>query len=159
MRPFSPRPAAAWPGFLLCAVMGVVLGLGAYTARYAEGTSYLSNDPRACVNCHIMRDQYDGWQKASHHGVATCNDCHTPHDFIGKYLTKAESGYHHSKGFTLQDFHEPIQLKPHSAEILRASCVSCHKEFLHDVLGPHQQGDKALDCLHCHARVGHGPTR
>ena len=60
------------------------------------------------ANCHIMQPQYDGWQKASHHGVAACNDCHTPHEFVPKYMVKAENGFWHSKGLTLQDFHEPI---------------------------------------------------
>ena len=81
-----------------------------YTFHYAEGLSYFSPDPKACVNCHIMQPQYDGWQKASHHNVAKCIDCHLPHDFIGKYYTKAENGFWHSKGFTLQDFPEPIQM-------------------------------------------------
>lgn len=71
-------------GLLLAAVVGVFLGLSASTFTYAEGTSYLSNDPRACVNCHIMREQYDAWQKSLHHANATCNDCHVPHDLVGK---------------------------------------------------------------------------
>ena len=72
------------PALVLCILVGTLLGTGAFTVRYAEGFSYLSNDPKACVNCHIMRDQYDGWQKASHHAVASpllnvaraCQTCH-----------------------------------------------------------------------------------
>src|SRR5690242_21688768 len=102
-----------------CVLAGVVAGLGAYTFWYAEGLSYLSNDPRSCVNCHIMREQYDGWQHASHHAVATCVDCHLPHDLVGKYLAKAENGFWHSKGFTFQDFHEPIRIHSKNAAILQ----------------------------------------
>ena len=36
-------------------LLGVFLGSGAYTFVSAHGTSYLSNDPTVCVNCHIMR--------------------------------------------------------------------------------------------------------
>ena len=72
-------------GLFIAACVGFVLGMGAFTFNYAEGTSYLSNDPAACVNCHIMRDQYDGWRKSTHHAAATCNDCHVPHDLVGKY--------------------------------------------------------------------------
>ena len=82
---------------LLCAIVGPVLGLGVYTFWYAEGASYFSSDPKSCVNCHIMRDQYDSWQKASHHAHAKCIDCHLPHDFVGKYVAKAENGFFHSK--------------------------------------------------------------
>jgi cytochrome c nitrite reductase small subunit len=83
---------------------GLVVGLVAFTFRYAEGLSYFSTDPPACANCHIMNDQYASWTKGPHHGATGCADCHLPHDFGPKYLAKALNGYHHSKGFTLQDF-------------------------------------------------------
>ena len=139
--------------------VGVLGGLGAYTFHYAEGLSYFSNDPKACVNCHIMREQYDGWLKSPHHAVATCNDCHTPHSFIPKYLSKAENGFWHSKGFTLQDFHEPIMIRPHNSAVLQKNCVGCHTALL-DELNPHA-GDarRMLDCVHCHREVGHGPMK
>jgi cytochrome c nitrite reductase small subunit len=98
-------------GLLALAVLvGAVVGLGAFTFSYGEGLSYFSKDPRACANCHIMNDQYNSWQKAGHHQAAKCVDCHLPHDFVGKYLAKADNGYRHSKAFTLQDFHEPIKI-------------------------------------------------
>src|SRR5215510_3916814 len=96
---------------VLAVALGILVGLGSFTFHYAEGLSYFSSDPKACANCHIMRQQYDGWQKASHHGVATCVDCHLPRSFFAKYLAKASNGWHHSKGFTLQDFEEPIRIK------------------------------------------------
>lgn len=97
---------------LLSASIGVLAGLGGFTFFYAEGASYLSNDPKACVNCHIMREEYDGWQKGSHKAVATCNDCHVPHEFIPKYLAKMENGFWHSKGFTLQDSRSQSESSP-----------------------------------------------
>jgi cytochrome c nitrite reductase small subunit len=35
---------------------GAVIALGTYTFVYAKGHSYLTNDPGACANCHIMAD-------------------------------------------------------------------------------------------------------
>ena len=102
----ATRSRAVLPALaLLGALAGVLLGVGAYTFHFAEGFSYLSSDPAACANCHIMQSQFESWQKSSHHAVAKCVDCHLPHDFIGKYIAKAENGYHHSRGFTFQDFH------------------------------------------------------
>jgi cytochrome c nitrite reductase small subunit len=147
------------PALVLYALIGALLGTGAFTVRYAEGFSYLSNDPKACVNCHIMRDQYDGWQKASHHAVATCNDCHVPPEFVPKYLVKAENGFWHSKGFTLQDFPEPIRIRPVSLNILQANCVHCHHDLVNDILGHGSTGSETTNCVHCHAAVGHGPQR
>ena len=77
------------PAVLFATIVGVLAGVGAYTFVYARGYAYLQNDPRACANCHVMQEQYDGWLHSSHRNVATCNDCHTPHDFLGKYMTKA----------------------------------------------------------------------
>lgn len=45
----------------MAVVVGLAAGLGAYTFVYARGYSYLTNDPSACGNCHVMREQYDGW--------------------------------------------------------------------------------------------------
>ena len=45
---------------MLVVVVGLALGVGASTFVYARGASYLTNDPAACVNCHVMREQY-GW--------------------------------------------------------------------------------------------------
>jgi cytochrome c nitrite reductase small subunit len=43
-------------------VIAVVLGIGGYTFVYARRASGLTNDPAACANCHIMREQYDACQ-------------------------------------------------------------------------------------------------
>ena len=61
-------------------LLGVFFGSGMFTFITARGYSYMSDDPAVCVNCHVMRDQYDGWRHGSHHAVASCNDCHIPHD-------------------------------------------------------------------------------
>ncbi len=144
---------------LLSLLLGGLIGLGGYTFWYGQGFSYLANDPAACKNCHIMNEQYDSWVKASHHAVATCNDCHTPHAFIPKYFTKAENGFWHSKGFTLQDFHEPIRIRPHNKRVLNANCRDCHRELVSEVVFTHGQDESRFDCIRCHATAGHGPVR
>jgi cytochrome c nitrite reductase small subunit len=143
--------------WVLAIAVGMFIGLGAFTFRYAEGLSYFSTDPQACANCHIMQSQFDSWQKSSHHAVARCIDCHLPHDFIGKYIAKAENGYHHSKGFTFQDFHEPIMIKPKNSQILQDNCLACHGEFVHELVAGSTTDKESLRCVHCHASVGHGP--
>lgn len=146
-----PRPAIG----SLCVAAGILLGVGAYTFYYAEGLSYASSDPQVCVNCHIMRDQYDSWIKGSHHKAATCVDCHLPHDLAGKYLAKGENGWNHSKAFTLQNFPEPIRITPKNLNILQHNCVRCHREMLDAVAGPADVEAGRARCTTCHRSVGH----
>lgn len=151
-------PSPSRRAVLLAILIGVLVGTGAFTFRFAEGLSYFSTDPAACVNCHIMRPQYDSWQKASHHTVARCVDCHLPHDLVPKYLAKASNGYFHSKGFTFQDFPEPIRIKESNRRILQENCIECHRGLIHDLVAGATTEADALDCIHCHRTVGHGAT-
>lgn len=136
--------------------LGLLAGLGLITFNYAEGLSYLSSDPKACVNCHIMQSQYDGWQKGSHHAAATCVDCHLPVDLLGKYLAKAQNGWNHSKAFTLQNFPEPIIITARNAAILQANCLRCHEDMVHNLVVSHDNDGPR--CAHCHEAVGHGDS-
>lgn len=136
--------------------LGCLAGAGAYTFHYGHGTSYLSSDPKACVNCHIMRDQYDSWRKASHHAAALCVDCHLPQALIGKWIAKSENGWNHSKAFTLQDFHEPIAINPKNSRILQDNCVRCHEGVVSPIAHGGATGAKAISCVSCHRAVGHG---
>lgn len=137
------------------ALLGVLAGLGTFTFVYAEGHSYLSNDPTACTNCHVMQQYYDTWQKSGHHHVAVCNDCHLPHDnVIAKFWTKADNGFFHSLAFTLDNFHEPIQIKPRNRVVTQHNCIACHESVVHHML-PVETGGDMINCIHCHAGVGH----
>jgi cytochrome c nitrite reductase small subunit len=148
------------PGLILCACLGIAVGAGSYTLHYGQAFSYFSSDPKICANCHIMRDYYDSWARSSHHAVATCNDCHAPHDLVGKYVTKAENGFWHSKAFTFQDFHDPLIIRPRNSRVLQESCIYCHRELVADVLGHGQVTDGgAMACARCHGGVGHGPAK
>ena len=71
-----------WLRVAFCLFMGLIMGTGVYTFIYAEGGSSLSNDTTACANCHVMQSHYDAWIKSTHHSVAVCNDCHTPHESL-----------------------------------------------------------------------------
>jgi len=144
-------------GLLLALLVGFTSGLGIYTFYYAEGFSYMSSDPKVCDNCHIMNLQYDSWQKSGHHHSAVCADCHLPHSFPGKYIAKAENGYHHSRGFTFQDFHEPIMIKKRNSEILQDNCVRCHADLVAFMRPEAGGAGMGVDCVHCHSSVGHGP--
>ena len=136
------------------ALVGMALGIGGYTFIYAKGGSYMTNDPKACANCHVMGDQYDGWVKSSHRSVAGCNDCHTPHGIIAKYATKALNGWNHSFAFTTGRFPEPIRIGGRNREITEAACRNCHADIAMAIEGSHA-GGRSISCIRCHSSVGH----
>ena len=133
---------------------GILGGLGAFTFGYGDGAAYLSNDPQACANCHVMQAQLDSWANSSHRSVAACNDCHLPHGFAGKWITKADNGFFHSLAFTTNDFHEPIQIKRRNRRVTQGACLHCHSDYVNHML-PVEEGGDMLLCVHCHGDVGH----
>lgn len=109
------------------------------------------DDPKACVNCHVMRENYFSWYVASHRDVA-CNGCRTPDNFIRKYLVKAENGFNHSWAFTFGP-PEVIQIKSRSTNVVEENCIRCHKETLSAVyIQTHENRQR---CFSCHRSVGH----
>jgi cytochrome c nitrite reductase small subunit len=140
------------------ALLGSAAGIGAYTFVYANGASYLSNDPEVCGNCHIMRDHVSAWLKGSHGDAATCNDCHTPPGVVAKYVNKAANGFRHSLSFTTGDHPDPLHIAEGNSRVTDRACRSCHERMI-AALGPDPHagdGDGgAMACVRCHARVGH----
>ena len=138
---------------LLSASMGLAAGIGGYTFFYAHGTSYLTNDPAACTNCHVMNDQFGAWTKSSHRAVATCNDCHTPHGLVGKYTTKGLNGFWHSFYFTTGAYPETIQITGRNRTVTEGACRRCHAAIIDQMVGARSGDD--VECLRCHRSVGH----
>lgn len=154
----------AWPGlgaavaFLTLAGFGAVLGLGGFTFVRGEGYSYFLDDPAACVNCHVMRDQFESWNHSSHRNWATCNDCHTPHGLVDKYFTKALSGWNHSVAFTTGAFPEPIVINERNRRIALANCVACHATVVSQ-MHIRLEDTSSYGCIACHGNVGHQGLR
>lgn len=147
-------------------LIGVAVGLGSFTFVYAKGYSYLTSDPAACANCHIMDEHYSAWLKSSHHRVAGCNDCHTPHNFVGKWMVKASNGFWHSFYFTTGNFPYPIRITQPNEEVVENACRNCHEQITafvdHPVLADAASSSRLgladpepISCTKCHRYVGH----
>jgi cytochrome c nitrite reductase small subunit len=137
-------------------LVGIVVGIGSYTFLYAKGYSYLTNNPAACANCHIMQDHLDAWTRASHRSVAVCNDCHTPPGLIPKYITKAQNGFWHSFYFTTGNYPDPLRITPRNHRVTEMACRKCHGEMTASIDPAHADtGDRGLQCSSCHNDVGH----
>ena len=139
---------------ILISLIGLVAGMGSFTFFYGKGYSYLSDDPKACLNCHIMRDQYDSWSKSSHHHVTNCNSCHTPQNIYMKYINKAENGFMHSLKFTTGNYKDPIRIRQHNFDVAMKSCLKCHSGLMNSTLHAESIG-RNDSCVKCHRDVGH----
>jgi len=144
-------PAFRLPVF---GMLGVAAGLGLLTVRVSEMPSYLSDDARTCINCHVMVPQYATWQRSSHRSVATCNDCHVPHDStLRKYAFKAKDGLRHAAIFTLRAEPQVIRAHPASRQVIDENCQRCHGSFVDNVPGLRAGGRR---CSDCHRGTPHG---
>lgn len=150
---------AGLAGIALSCLIGAFVGTGTFTFVAARGHSYFSDDPNACLNCHIMRDPFDSWVKSSHHTAALCNDCHLAPGPVAQWISKADNGFRHSWAFTFQDFHEPIRMHPRGEAALQQNCLRCHGEFVSELTHHGPAGEETVNCVRCHRSVGHALHR
>ena len=144
---------------------GAILGLALYAAYSSRAISYLSDAPQTCVNCHIMAPQYATWQHSSHREVATCNDCHVPHDNIFRtYYFKAMDGARHATMFTLRLEPQNIFIKEAGIGVVQENCIRCHSQLITDsrllvqTSSFHEKYEDRL-CWECHREVPHGRVK
>ena len=126
------KPPRAWQPIVMV-LLGAIVGLGIYIAKLANVASYLTDDPRACINCHVMTPQYITWNHSSHREVASCNDCHVPHDNVFKqYAFKAKDGLYHATIYTLRAEPEAIVMHAAGQEAVQNNCIRCHVDQVTD---------------------------
>ena len=156
---FIPPPGWRIPVVLL---LGAFVGVGLYILIVSNSTAYLSDDPKACVNCHVMYPQYATWQHSSHARVASCVDCHVPHDnYLHKYSFKAQDGLRHATIFTLRQEPQVIRIKEAGKQAVQANCLRCHESLFGEtnatMFSPH--ADRQRVCWECHRETPHGSVR
>ena len=144
-------------------VGGIISGLLCYTVYMSRAFSYLSDDPSACVNCHIMTPYYQTWMHSSHAQWANCNDCHVPHNnVINKYAFKAQDGLYHAAVFTMRAEPQAIRAKQASSQVIMNNCIRCHTqlntEFVNTGMIDYVQAQNGAGkaCWDCHTQVPHG---
>jgi cytochrome c nitrite reductase small subunit len=143
-------------------LLGVLVGLIIYTFYVSNAASYLSNDPKTCINCHVMNPQYATWFHSSHRENASCNDCHVPHNnALNKYYFKAKDGMRHAAMFTFRKEPQVIMIKEEGKAVVQENCKRCHENVNENVgtldatLQSAACGEGKL-CWECHREVPHG---
>lgn len=158
--------------------LALLVGIGAWAGF--NGTMHATSTNEFCYGCHIGRDTVvEEYQASSHftneHGVAaTCADCHIPHEFVPKLVTKIKATvdvYHQLAGtINLENF------ESHRGEMAEAiwhqmeandsqACRNCHdpKRWQTALQSARAQNshkpefweEKGLTCINCHRGVAH----
>lgn len=154
-----PPPKWQLPVILLT---GTIIGLGISLFQISRASSYLSDDPKACINCHIMTPEYTTWQHSSHKSVTVCNDCHVPQDnYFRKMYFKAADGMRHATIFTLRAEPQVIKIGEPGKAVVQENCIRCHEKMLGRVTAitvsgsNYKHGAGGL-CWSCHRETPHG---
>lgn len=141
---------------------GIFSGFGALAFHISNASSYLTDDPRACVNCHVMDAQYATWQHSSHARVAVCNDCHVPHENpVLKYAFKAMDGTRHAFMFTFHMEPDVIRMHAPGQWTVQNNCIRCHEGTVSSaqhlaVTRQEVAAGTGKLCWDCHREVPHG---
>nr|MCK9280035.1 cytochrome c nitrite reductase small subunit [Melioribacteraceae bacterium] len=154
-------PPDKWK-FPVIILLGIFFGIAFHVFYISNAISYVSDDPKTCINCHVMNPQYVTWQRGSHGRVATCNDCHVPQDNIFRtYLFKAQDGMRHATMFTFRLEPQVIQIKQAGKDAVQENCIRCHNNLIHPISlrainnrGVENQHEGY--CWDCHRETPHG---
>jgi cytochrome c nitrite reductase small subunit len=143
-------------------ILGVFVGVGITAFHLSNASSYLSDEPRTCINCHLMTPHFATWMNSSHGRSVTCGDCHVPQDNIfNKYMFKASDGMRHAFVFTFHIEPDIIQIKDAGIQAVQDNCIRCHEKQLGETTLPKNTGrafahGEGRLCWDCHRHVPHG---
>lgn len=158
------KPPKAWQPIVMI-LLGAIVGLVIYIGKVANVASYLTDDPRACINCHVMTTEYITWNHSSHRAVATCNDCHVPHDNVFKqYAFKAKDGLYHATIYTLRTEPQAIVMHEAGQQAVQNNCIRCHFDQVTDAksvswVDSHLTDRLDRTCWECHRETPHGRVK
>ena len=94
--------------------------------------------------------------------VASCNDCHVPHNNVfNKYYFKAKDGLYHASVFTTHSEPQVIRAKEPSVKVIQSNCIRCHGDQVMDAklegfVATHKADRTDRLCWECHRDVPHG---
>jgi cytochrome c nitrite reductase small subunit len=128
----------------------------------SNATSYIKDEPDACINCHVMVPQYVSWEKDVHKLSTTCNDCHVPHNsLVDHFWFKVKDGLRHAAVFSLRWEPQVIRIKPAGISVVQNNCIRCHEELVKPGIFSMTAGQTGIiggdrKCWDCHRDVPHG---
>lgn len=86
----------------------------------------LTNQPKFCASCHVIKPSYDTWVRSTHRDV-TCVACHVRPTFEGFIQDKVIKGTH---DVWVTVFGPPQNWEDLKATVHSEVCLSCHSNML-----------------------------
>lgn len=159
------RPRGGWK-YPAIIITGAFFGIFIYTFISSRAYSYLSDDPKTCVNCHVMAPYYATWMHSSHGRDVTCNDCHIPQDnIVSKYFVKGLNGYNHAAVFTKRTEDQAMRAIPMNSQAIMNNCIRCHSQLNTEFVETGRHSWREMQeiggsaCWGCHRDVPHTRSR
>ena len=144
---------------------GIFAGILLLVVHISNATSYLSDEPETCINCHVMYPYFASWDKSSHGREASCAECHVPQENIfSKYYVKGTDGMKHATYFTFRWEPQVIRIRDRGINVVQQNCIRCHIDLVDMVQLVEVSGKTAAEgdgklCWDCHVEVPHSSVR
>ena len=109
----------------------------------------VSDSPAACGSCHVMNEVVRTHQVSTHANLS-CNECHTPHDFLSKIPFKVYSASKDMYMNTFGEIDDVIQASERTKDAINDNCQRCH-----EMTNMNVALDSKQYCFDCHRTVPH----
>lgn len=136
----------------LLIVIGVLLLLSPLITKIPPLQGKLDG-PGFCGSCHLMDPWVETWTHSAHREVASCSDCHIPHDFFRGAYYKAFVGARDTIDMILGTWPTPIKLSGHGGVVTQENCYRCHSTVLSTT--NETTSGKSRQCWNCHRNTPH----
>ncbi len=136
----------------LLLTIGILLLLSPLAAKLPP-LAHRLDGPDFCGACHLMDSWVNTWSHSAHRDVATCGDCHLPHDLVRGAYYKAFVGVRDGVETVLGAWPTPIKLSNHGGVVTQENCYRCHQRLVWET--NETSRGKERFCWNCHRNTPH----
>ncbi|KJS21391.1 MAG: cytochrome C nitrite reductase [Clostridiaceae bacterium BRH_c20a] len=133
----------------------ISLGLLSILAVKLPPLNNMLDGPEFCGSCHFMEPWVETWYHSAHREVASCGDCHIPHDLVRGAFYKAYTGSRDALETITGQIPRSFLISGHGSEVVHENCLSCHSDLLR-IVGD-TKDEEGVYCFRCHRNTPHPP--
>lgn len=133
----------------------IPLGLLSLFSIKLPPLNHMLDGPQFCGSCHFMGPWVETWYHSAHREVASCGDCHIPHDIVPGAFYKAYTGTRDALETITGQIPKSFLISSHGSEVVHENCLRCHRELFR-IVGDTRTKD-GVYCFKCHSNTPHSP--